>query len=989
MSIDRRASNLTTIGALSVALLVLLPLNPAEAQNVSVSKYQLDRATWSSNAVYHSYRSNSASDTLLLVYSYHLFRENPGLPANLALKDLNSYRENLHSLETHVVEGYKVSPKFKNTAGALLDLASISKSPNIKAGVATTQALLTLGYEGIESFWHAGTQISAQRSLLELENRAGSYVDKTASDLWDLAQRDPEVATTLDAFFGSKFKSSVHDGAKEIISRNPEFAEHAAIVDMDNAIRPDGSLTRNINDLKKDVRTTTKETNKTIEADTAELKKLNKKLADVWQQQTAAAEAQRQFEASRIAICSGAATVELFSKIIALQDKELAGRLAQFGNGVAQAASAINEYGHDVALLEEQYGDFGNVLGTAALANGLLGAAFTLGGAFEDSSQATLKQLADIKVELQQLRQDVAAMHAEMRLSFMHIDAKLDAAIALVNSGFEATLAKLDNIKTDLVSVRQQLLQQSQDFDVLRREMLQYSTDNLITPYLSDADQCLGFRARNPTGKMSANEYDRCASRFLTWGTVIARTKTLSGDANIDDLYRDGSAVLTRSVDESINTLAGVAARLQGMPLPQAVPNPLIWVAAADAFVALSTQWPEQFQNQSASVESDLIRTGGQIAGLSRSLTLKVSPDGTSVGNYELFQKLVTLYQTDLSRLSQTLRNRASGWLAGKYSDSRFMPAVLSDFRGSDEVGVSAAASPCEGSALNVGSLDIANALLPYDIALKNALTPDTVKFCYKASYQGTRNLACQSGGGFSCASVIAWGQTIIEVVGTISWEGKQHTVYRSTVKSREFPAVSGTYLGSSVAPMVPLYDPGAFLASNWKDGEKLGNSLNPARRLTDDETKDLQAVQPGIQKKTYETDIPDVRKKLNDFLRSAFSNDIDLAGAARRLGISKTLLNDFAEIALAQSYLTDGTRRFFRGDSGLWDGQVAGVSLDTADPLEELLSQAVRRTEELSQRLAAHVGSVEGTGEAELEESVHLTLDRLKMLGALKAGGG
>jgi hypothetical protein len=130
------------------------------------------------------------------------------------------------------------------------------------------------------------------------------------------------------------------------------------------------------------------------------------------------------------------------------------------------------------------------------------------------------------------------------------------------------------------------------------------------------------------------------------------------------------------------------------IPPQQQAPNPLIWLSASDAFVALSTQWPTKFMNQSPSVELDLIKTGEQLTGLSRSLTLKVSSEGKMIENYELFEKLASLYQKDLEAFSRILKNRSSSWLIRTYPDARFHPAITNNYSSEDEIGTTGAAVP-------------------------------------------------------------------------------------------------------------------------------------------------------------------------------------------------------------------------------------------------------------------------------------------------------
>jgi hypothetical protein len=978
-----RWSRAERLSRFALTLVFLLALTSgASGQNVEVSKAEMNRATWSSAALYHSYVSNDASTTLLLLYSYQLFKQNPHMAANLALKDMNKYRESLQSLESQVVEGYSVSPRFKNTATALLDLAAASKAPNAAAGAALTKALLSLGYEGLEAFWHSGTQISAQRQLLGMTRDADGFIGDSAAGLWDLAQKDPQVGDAVDAFFGSTFRSSVHDSASRILKKNPELAQQESVRNIEAALKPDGSFTGSIKDLKDGFRSSTSALSKTIQDNTLEFKKLKAKMEDMWKEQAAAAEAQRHFESTRTAISSGAGAIQLITRLIGLQNKDLANTLQTIGNSVVQVASSINDYGHDLATLEQDFGSFGTFLGTAALANGLVGAVFNLAGAFDDSSRSTLAELASIKQEIQQLRQEVFNMHVEMRLSFLHIDAKLDAAIDLVNAGFQATITKLNNIQVDLVSVRQQLLQEAAGIDVLRRDILQYSKDILITPYLSDVNQCLGYKERNPGSVISTDEYDRCVSRFHTWGTTIAKSSTLSGSGDFNErvLYEQGSPILTRSTDETINSLASLAETWQLIPAQQVAPNPLMWSSATDAFIALSTQWPDRFLGQSPSVELDLVKTGQQLTGFSRALTLTVTAEGKPVGNYAVFKKSVNLYEADLTIFSALLKSLATGWLNEKYPDTRFHSAILNNYSSDQEIGVSTTANTCEGAALKSGLQQLQNLLVNYDIGLENALKPNFITFCYKGSYQATRTT-------WANANKLVWAQVVAEATGTISWENRPYVIYRSSVTSRDFPTTAGgTYLYPDVVSLVPLYDPAAFLSTNWKEGERIADSFNSVRNLSDEEKGSLKTIETAIHRDIYENLLPSIRKELNEYLINQFASNTTLAEASRRLAVSKTLLNDFVELALPRSYGTDNIRRLFRGDSGLWDKSVVMKALDSNESLDSIFATSAATVQDTKIRIANAISVVESTGQPEVNELILMGLDRLKMVNSLRA---
>jgi len=972
---------------LRYAVIAVLALAPrvSFSQQVQATKRDVDRAAWSSNAVYHTATSRDPADTVMMVYAYNLFKQNPHMPANLALKDLNTYRENLTSIENEVVEGYKVSSRTKNTVGSVLSLAAASKKPNVAAGAAMTKDFVNLGYEGLEALWHSGTQIEAQRQLLGLRANADKQVQGAASGIWDLAQSDPDVATASDAFFGAQFRANVGDSATNIFDKNPELKDHKAVQDIANAIKPDGSLTTKLDDLKTGMKTTTAELSGDIKENTAKLKDLTAQLNDEWQQQAAAARAQQDFEATRTAISSGAGAVQLISKLMALQDKQLASQFAAIGGAVVDVASAINDYGHDSALLQQQFGDFGTFLGTAALANNLLGAAFSLTGAFSDASGGSLQQMAAMREEIHQIHQEIQDMHAEMRTSFLHIDAKLDAAITLVSNGFNAVLTKLDNVQTDLVSIRQQLIQQAAGLEVLRRDLLQYSKDNLIVPFLSDATQCLGFKSRNPKATLPEAEYDRCVARFLTWGNTVSKTATLSGSTTPVNIYEQGTPILTRSTDEKINFLAGLATQLGMVPAQQQLPNVYQWLSGADSFIVLANQWPDQFKKQSSSPESDFSDVGHQLQSFSFVLSLRTSADGKRIGNYQLFQKLMEFYETDFRAFSEITRNRASAWLVKKYPDVRFQKAILSDFSSDEEIGIDSKAKPCDGSSLNAGDLALSGILVPYQVALKNSLQPDFVTFCYKASLTGTKARPCQSGGGFSCVNTITWGQAAVEVVGSVKWNDKPITVSRSVLNSREFPTASGTYLGPSLQPMITLYDPAGFVSANWPDGEKLANSVNPLRKLTDDDKKALDPVLAEVKKSLYESDLKCVREDLNNYLAGLFSSDADLNEAARRVAISKTLLDDFSQLAFPESSNSDDLRSLFRGDMGLWDRDVFLTAVHSASPLEQLISNGNDRIGDLRKALSVRVAAVEGSSQPEADELVSATLDRLKMLNSLR----
>jgi len=941
-----------------------------------------NRVFWSSNVLYQlNRRDDTAVNSVILAYASQLFKTDPNLSVDSALKDLNEYRDRLQKIETESRLGYRIPEGYKAGLNAVLDLAVLTKAPNIVAGAALIKSLLPVGYEGFESFWHSGKQVTAQRQFFTMRQNLGAYLSSSADELWKLAKDSTEVAKAVDAFFGPMTSSSVNDKADDILKKNPTFADHVAIQKIAEALQRDGSLDLSLDKFNEASTLAILDLKASVKNNTAKFTNLQKTFANIWAEQQATAEAQQQIEKTRRVIAASSGALGLLTKIIGLGDKQAAIQFSAVASSFVQAASAINDYSQNVVALKRNFGDAGTLLSSAALANNLIGAVFSLTGIFEDPNAQILQQISALRQDIADLRTNIISFQSEMRLSLIHIDSKLDLTISLINEGFQKVISRLDGIKIDLDSTRRQLIRASGQIEAVQREMLNYSTDNLTAPMLEKMNYGLRFKERNPGREMPFDEYDKCASVFEYWGTELARASTLTAADFPADPYKEGSPVLIRSVDEKINGLAGIAAEWKFAPAQGTLVNPVQWLSATNAYIELVQQWPDHYQRASSSVEENLAAAGNQLLLLASSFALTSSSNGTLTGNYGLFQKLRDLYSNDLTAFIKYLLDRAKSWLSQEYGNRnpRVLAIVLGESFIPSEYPLDLSVRACSDSPLKLQDLPVNRLLLPSSLVIHSVLSKDPIDSCYIARFEITR---WTNPGGFQ----IGWGNLVIDVLGGFHWNGQAVRLFRSTFKSAEF-------IGDWQGPQGPILvradirprDHANQLTSNWSQGERLCDHVNFTDSLTPPEEQLVNSIVTKLNDSGINQDLSNARRLLNSYLLTQLDQDTDLKEALRRLAISKRLLNDFVELTFPISSTSDKMRASFRGDGGLMDEDVARGALNSDNVLELIFERATDSLRSLDATIALSISLAEGRMKGEANPSLTSVLNRLSMLNSLR----
>ena len=254
------------------------------------------------------------------------------------------------------------------------------------------------------------------------------------ADLWTRARLASNISATLDAVFGPTLNCSVLDPARSVLRNNSSIMTHPSTQGLGNAINNDGSLDVNLEDVKGQYAAALETLSRTVAGSTKTLHDYsqNQQTTDVWQAQKNIATATSDFNATRALLTDASGAVNLTGKIIGAFDPTAGSDFAKVGNSVIQVATAINDYGSNVDKLYSAFGDFGTIIGTAALANTVVGAVFSIAGVFGDSNAAELQQLAAMRNSIDRVHKDIVSLSQEMSRSFAIVDAKLDTAIALI-----------------------------------------------------------------------------------------------------------------------------------------------------------------------------------------------------------------------------------------------------------------------------------------------------------------------------------------------------------------------------------------------------------------------------------------------------------------------------------------------------------------------------------------------------------------------------
>ena len=110
--------------------------------------------------------------------------------------------------------------------------------------------------------------------------------------------------------------------------------------------------------------------------------------------------------------------------------------------------------------------------------------------------------------------------------------------------------------------MRRQLIREAGQMEALRARAF-----GLFNRYpYGPAPEAIGFVSRLPSseprsGAMQPDDYDKCASDFQDWGTVISKLPTLAGQGGQPNVnpYDPANHIADQSTDKVINVLASVA----------------------------------------------------------------------------------------------------------------------------------------------------------------------------------------------------------------------------------------------------------------------------------------------------------------------------------------------------------------------------------------------------------------------------------------------
>ena len=478
-------------------------------------------------------------------------------------------------------------------------------------GTTLVGGILDLGGMVVEDVFSDSAQVIAQLQSLDITRYFGQNAREDLLTALDWAAVDPVFQAAFDTHFHGVLGVETTASKEQILVANTALAnrlltqEGVGILKEIRELLGEAAAGDALHDenTKRLLQALIKASRTTREAaDTARSERESSETGELTEARRQQLLAQHDF-----AMREAQAAHFLISTALQLIDPKLAREVGAIIGGAFKVADAIARFDLAKAALRSE------LVLTADIVGAVVGifSAFSGGPTFEEV----------VIEQLQELREQVHELHVFTAKQFEYVHQKLDHIFEVMTDGFQAILERLatheyhfDDIKNRVARIEHQVVR-------LRRQSLDWARRRASEERRRLFNRALTTRERHadaadPTDYMSGDRLDECLSDFRSFATESATTFALDGRELFGVGLFDDALKLETVADALADpyTQVDLAGRLSLLFAPDmtswvetsAIPDPLQFGLAAEAYLKTVSNWPEYTAYPETDVTVDL-----------------------------------------------------------------------------------------------------------------------------------------------------------------------------------------------------------------------------------------------------------------------------------------------------------------------------------------------------------------------------------------------
>ena len=357
-------------------------------------------------------------------------------------------------------------------------------------------------------------------------------------------------------------------------------------------------------------------------------------------------------KAAQKEIDGAAAAAKILAGLVGLTDLKAGEKMEKIATALFSIATAINGF----ALIMAESSQPAGLIELAAIGmtGNIIGAIMTLVGLLADSGPSLDQQILE---QLGLLRQEVRALHLEMRQSFQRIDARLEAIFITMLTEFAKLGIAIAGNTAALTEVQNALAEQSLRLEKIQATILTAIGEVELHDARVDVNRYIGYLETFGQPIPTFGEYTGPENEFQFVATQAATDTAfvISPSLATDPTVVKSDLLNSRGEADAISYLARLA-RFRDPNIPEPadlVANPGVWNFGAQAYTLLQLQNPgyavqvSPFRVQQIEVEGQRILDAA--SSFSRPAP---TPDPQGNRTNALFTSLMQDYRDAVGRLS-------------------------------------------------------------------------------------------------------------------------------------------------------------------------------------------------------------------------------------------------------------------------------------------------------------------------------------------------
>jgi hypothetical protein len=477
------------------------------------------------------------------------------------------------------------------------------------------------------------------------------------------AESDEKFVKSWDAAF-APFTGVKLEGfdAKGFLAAHPE----AAPVEIQNAIKPDGTMEISLAELEQlakgefaNINASIDDMQKTL----VEISKTQGELVDYMNDQKKRQAAQELAEAKekehQLRLQAASSAVSIVSTLVGLKYPERGKQIAVVGGSLIKISDSLRGWMQATAGLNG-LSKIGS-LSTVVMTGNVLGAVMNIVSLF-GPQQPPPEQI--ILEEIGKLRQQVNELRTEMHTRFDQVDKQLNAIYTAMNERFNLIDIQLGKINGNLQEIQQSLLSLGIQLNRMERNNVEYLDAIGRRPLREAMNGALGYKERTGVDMPYQPDFVAYENTFHTWGTVNAFDALSAGPTQRD--YSDGQVLAELSaapLDANLNYLNGWLQTHGMQPFATGrLPSPRDWAFASRAYAELGLDWPAHIRRISGPRQAALDAVGNDLQQALGNISTIQTPSGPQ-GNGPLFTALTDYYNAKLQALDSALKGSEAAFV--------------------------------------------------------------------------------------------------------------------------------------------------------------------------------------------------------------------------------------------------------------------------------------------------------------------------------------